>query len=282
MLAAVPAQSADRRPAGDVGLRPRRAPDRSLAARADEAARRGRRVRAPRADARRRRRSPDAGSRGAPRNARGAAAAARSAATSASACSPSASTTPPSAADIDGERRRGRRRVRDRARAVPPAPDRRAAARRPRAARRVHRQPLGDAEPRGRARHLLPRRQPAVRRRSHVGLDSRSARAPSRAAGLVGPRRRRARRPRRRRRSRRRPRRSRCAATRAEIVSPAERRRHGDGHRAAARLPPRARHDRLRRRAGRDRAASSTCSIAPTSSGASSRARSRTCSCSTT
>ena len=116
---------------------------------------------------------------------RGAAAAAGRAATSGSACSRSASTS--------------RRRPRDVAGDAVEAADafltalelfrlrqaRRAAARPPRAARRVHRQPLGDAEPRRRPRHLLPRRQPAVRRRPHVGLDSRSPRASARAAGLV-------------------------------------------------------------------------------------------------
>ena len=131
---------------------------------------------------------------------------------------------------------------------------RRAAARRPRAARRVRRQPLGDAEPVGRPRHLLPRRQPAVRRRSHVGLDPRSARPSPRAAGLVRSR------PTSRAASRvsaddvARAGRGRDAARRApRSSSPRDDDGDGDGHRAAARLPPRARHDRLRGRARRDR-----------------------------
>ena len=149
-------------------------------------------------------------------------------------------------------RGRSRRRLRHGTRAVPPPPGRGAAARRPRPARGVHRQPFFDAEPRGRTRDLLPRRQPAVRRGPHVGLDPRSARASSRTAGLVGPGRPRARRPGRRRRPlgaggiamRRLARRNRAVI---------RRRSHGHRDGAPAWLPPGARHHRLRRRARRDR-----------------------------
>ena len=97
------------------------------------------------------------------------------------------------------------------------------------------------------------------------------------------PGRRRARRPRQRRRSRSAPAAVAMRSTRAEIIRRRRRRRRPRTVTVPLRgTPARARHDRLRRRARRDRAASSICSIAPTSSGASCRAPSRTCSCSTT
>jgi hypothetical protein len=52
----------------------------------------------------------------------------------------------PATADIDGEVEGRGRRIHDRARALSPAPGQRAAARRARAARRIHRHALGDAQ----------------------------------------------------------------------------------------------------------------------------------------
>ena len=201
VLAAVPAQSADRRRCRrrrvSASTRCRPIPG----CRTRRGGRRRRRVRAPHADAGRRRRSRRrriwrCASRRGPR-----CCCRSSAGASGSGCSRSVSIIAPSVAD---DRRRTPSRVADAfitaLELFQSPPGRRAAARRPRAARRVHRQSLGDAEPLGRARYLLPRRQPAVRRRSHVGVDSRAARAPSRAAGVLGSRRRRARRAGRRRR----------------------------------------------------------------------------------
>ena len=210
--------------AGDVGLRrsTRCAPIRGLPAtgRSGDAWRDA--FDARRADARRRRRAPDAGSRGAARHARRRCCCRSCAADERVGLLAVGFDAPPAAVGRRRRRVEVGRRVPHRARAVPPAPERRAAARPPRAARRVLREPVGDAEPGGGPRHLLPRRQPAVRRRSHVGLDSRPPRAPSRAAGVVRSRARRARRPRQRATIRSRRPRSPCARARAEIVSPAD------------------------------------------------------------
>ena len=133
----------------------------------------------------------------------------------------------------------------------------------------------------GRPGRFLPRRQPAVWRRPHVGLDSRPA---ARAISCSAPRR--------------------IPSTWSrgvrvsgdDSLAPAaaamRRRARGDSRRAgrradadrhgsAARLPARPRDDRLRRRPARRPAASSICWRGPTSSDASSPAPSKRCSFST-
>ena len=285
VLAAVPAQSAQRRAAGDVGLRPRRAADRPLDARRRRSGAGRRRVRAPRADAGRRRGPADAGSGGAARHARRRCCCRSCAASErVGLLAIGFDAAPPTSRCR--RRRRPKRPTRSSPRSSCSACARASELQRDvrGAARRVRREPVGDAEPGGGPRHLLPRRQPAVRRRPHVGLDPRSPRASSRAAGLL--------------RSRSDVARGvrvsaedaaaagggrRCAATRAEIIRHVRRRRRDRASSPCRCAAAAARSARSSSKACASRpAASSTCSIAPTSSAASCRAPSRTCSCSTT
>ena len=284
LLAALRAQSAQRRPAGDVGLRPRRAADRSVAAGPDGGARssprRSTRHAPTLVDRRRRGRCPISPSRlGTPR---GAAACRSSAARERVGLLAIGFDAPPRTAGADVARRESAdafvaalelfrlRQDEELQRDVRALLD------------EFSRQPVGDAEPGGRPRHLLPRREPAVRRRSHVGLDPRPARAAPRAAGLV--------------RSRRTSRAARGRApttlsapaavamrqrARRDRLASADDSRHGHGDRAAARLPPRARHDRVRRRARRAGRRARPARPRRRARAASSRAPSRTCSCST-
>ncbi len=257
------------------------AQDRPLAARTDRDGRRGRRVRAPRADIGRRHGSPDAGSRGAPRNASGAAAAAH----------------PPGRASraARGRFRRRRRRPADIAANAVEAADAFVTAlelfrlRQTEELQRDVRALLDeftsvlsatlnlsaglDIFCHG-ANRLFAADRTSVwihdRRARHLVLQASSD--PADLARGVADRRRRSLRARGGRDAPR-PRRNRAAIERRS-------RRRWSPCRCAAAGAPSARSSS--KACGSRPAASSTCSIAPTSSGASSRARSRTCSCSTT